>query len=164
MPRPHGEHHSRLLRTRRTRAVPREVIRAGSAPAPMLGTHPGADRGRKHPDRVLRNIALVVGALETMFLSAFALDAFAPGVPLIDQLVGFVIHLIPSLVLAMLIAVAWRVPVAGGLALILVSTAPFIGLSNPLWVNLILSLPVAATGCLFVASAVLRRPEVRRTS
>lgn len=122
----------------------------------MVAQRGGAGIGGQPASQVLRIIALVLGALDVVFLSVFTLDAFTPGIPLADQLVGFSIHLVPSTVLAVLIAIAWWSPVVGGVALILASSAPFVFLSNPIGVNLILSLPVLAVGCLFVWSAWLR--------
>jgi hypothetical protein len=86
------------------------------------------------------------------FISLFALDAFGPGVSLADALLGFAIHMIPSAVLAVLLAVAWRFELVGGLAFLAISIVPFVGLSNPVWVNAILAAPFFLSGLLFVMS------------
>lgn len=92
----------------------------------------------------MRIAAFALGALDAFFLSVFALNAFTPEVPLGEQLIGFGMHLIPTIVFMALIATAWRFPIAGGCALILAAAVPFVALSNPSSVNLILSLPVLA--------------------
>jgi hypothetical protein len=91
-------------------------------------------------------------------VSLFALDAFGPRIRLADALVGFAIHLIPSAVLAVLLAVAWRFELEGGLAFLAISIVPFVGLSNPVWINAILAGPFILSGLLFVIS------HFRRTS
>lgn len=111
--------------------------------------------------KVLRIAALCLGVSDAMFLSVSALDAFAPGRPLGQQLVGFAMHLTPSAALAAMVAVAWWFPFLGGSALVLASALPFVLRSNPLEVNLTLGLPVFATGCLYLAAAWLRRRTSR---
>ena len=95
----------------------------------------------------------VVGILAILFISSFALDVFEAGVPLASMLVGLAIHLIPSAVLAILLAVAWKYEGLGGVLFSVVSFLPFFLLSNPLWVNAILCAPFLLTGVLFIASS-----------
>lgn len=51
--------------------------------------------------------------LFALFLVVFALDAFQPGVPLGAALVGFAMHLLPTVVLLLLLALAWRHELVG---------------------------------------------------
>jgi len=55
--------------------------------------------------------------LAVLFLSAFALDSFAPGMSFRQQLHNFVIHLIPVYVLIGFIVVAWIWEYTGGIIL-----------------------------------------------
>jgi hypothetical protein len=96
--------------------------------------------------------ALAVGMADVLFLALFALDAFAPGIPLIQQVVGFAMHLLPNAVLALALAIAWRWPLAGGLTLFALATLPYFVLSNPFWVNTLLAGPVAVSAGLFILS------------
>lgn len=48
-----------------------------------------------------------------MFLSLFSFDVFETEAPLLEILVGFIIHNIPSIVLTVLLLVAWKRPVIG---------------------------------------------------
>jgi hypothetical protein len=107
-------------------------------------------------DRTLRLTGLVVGLLDVAFLGLFALDVLSPSGSVLDQLAGLGIHLIPSAALALLIAFAWWFPAAGGTALIVASGLPFVTLTNPITANLILCLPVLATGSLFLVAGLLR--------
>jgi hypothetical protein len=107
-------------------------------------------------NHVLSIAPRVFGILAILFISVFALDVFDGETPLSQALVGFVIHLIPSMVLTVLLAVAWKYEFAGGLAFVTVSLIPLFLLSNPLWVNAILCAPFLLTGLLFIASAKYR--------
>ena len=64
--------------------------------------------------RWLRLSARILSVAVALFLSLFALDAFDPRLPLTRQIIGFAVHLIPSLVLAANAALAWRFPRLGG--------------------------------------------------
>lgn len=97
----------------------------------------------------------VVGILSILFISIFALDVFASGTPLSQMLLGLLIHLLPSFVLAGFLALAWRFELQGGIAFIVISSMPFILLSNPAWVNALLAAPFLLTGVLFAAHALL---------
>lgn len=94
----------------------------------------------------------VIAILGIGFISLFSLDAFSSGVPLSEALPGFAIHMIPSLVLVAILVVAWRFELVGGIAFLLISIVPFVRLSNPVWVNLILAGPFMVAGLLFIVS------------
>ncbi len=66
--------------------------------------------------------------LAILFISMFALDAFEPGLPLSQQILGFMIHMIPSFVLILALVIAWKWEYIGGIifALIGLVTGPVI--------------------------------------
>lgn len=101
----------------------------------------------------IRRIALGVGLFAAVWPAIFALDVFLPDTRAIDQFIGLAIHLLPNVILLLLVLLAWRQAVLGGLALLLVSLAPFVLLSNPVWVNALLGGPVFLSGSLFLLSA-----------
>jgi len=101
---------------------------------------------------IIRWFPRVLGILSILFISIFALDAFGEGIPIAEALLGFAIHLLPSAILLVFLAIAWRVPKAGGILFVLVSFLPFLLLSNELWVNFILATPFFLTGALFLFS------------
>lgn len=78
-----------------------------------------------------------LGILGILFIGMFSLDVFEAGVPLTNMLLGFLVHNIPSLVLAAILAMAWKYERVGGYAFIVVSLTPFFLLGNPFWVNTI---------------------------
>lgn len=99
----------------------------------------------------------ITGILGILFISLFSLDVFEAGVPVGQIVIGFFIHNIPSLVLAGMLAVAWKYEQVGGYMFIAVSLAPFFLLSNPVWVNAMLCAPFLLTGVLFLASSKYSR-------
>jgi len=114
--------------------------------------------------KVVRWGARVLAILAILFIASFGLDVFAPGVSLNAALVGFAIHSIPSVVLLVLLIVAWKWERIGGVLFVLVALLPFGLLSNASWVNAILAAPFLVTGVLFLTSAYMGKksaaPEV----
>lgn len=53
--------------------------------------------------------------LAILFVSMFALDSFAPGLTVWQQIGGFLIHLIPSYILIGLLIIAWKWELVGGI-------------------------------------------------
>lgn len=111
----------------------------------------------------------VLCILAIAFFSLFALDSFDPELSLVQQVVGFVIHMIPSAVLALLLWMAWKRELAGGIIFILISLlltpVVFIGNYNnnhSLWISttivLMVTFPFFVVGVLFLLS---RRAKLR---
>ena len=63
-----------------------------------------------------------------LFVSIFAFDSFAPGLTIWQQIVGFLIHLIPNFILIALLIVAWKWEYVGGLLYVI------IGLGFSVWI------------------------------
>ena len=106
--------------------------------------------------------------LAILFVSMFALDAFAPGLTIWQQLGAFAIHLIPSFVLLALLLIAWRWELVGGIALAatgLVLSVPVFGLNYrrthsigaSLGIILMITLPFVVVGVLFVVNHYLKK-------
>jgi len=55
----------------------------------------------------------IAGLLMIVFVSLFALDVFVPGIPFWKQILGFVVHAAPAIILALLMIFAWKRPVIG---------------------------------------------------
>jgi len=58
--------------------------------------------------------ARLLAILFIVFISLFALDAFEQGHPFWQNLLGFLIHLVPSYILIIITFFAWRWPSIGG--------------------------------------------------
>ncbi len=110
----------------------------------------------------------VICILAILFVSMFALDAFAPGLTIWQQLVAFLIHLVPSFVLLALLIIAWRWELAGGVLFIVIG----LFLSPPIFnrnygmnhsvlmslgIILAITFPFVLAGVLFVLSHRLKR-------
>jgi len=108
--------------------------------------------------RVIVWVPRVLGLLFVGFISLFALDVFAEGAPLGRALIGLVIHLLPSFLIVIGIAIAWRQPLVGGLVLIALAGVAlwFFGPESAT----IVTIPLAVLGALFVIVGLL----VRRTA
>ena len=101
--------------------------------------------------------------LAILFISLFALDSFEPGLTLAEQIGGFAIHMIPSVILTVLLLIAWKWELAGGIIFILISLifTPVLFLGNlknngSVWTSfgivLMIVFPFFLTGVLFLLS------------
>ncbi len=92
-----------------------------------------------------------LGILAIVYISLFALDVLEPGAPWPRVLAALGIHLVPTALLLVILIIAWRAELIGGMLFVIVSFAPFAFLANPIWVNLLLAAPFTLTGALFIA-------------
>ncbi len=95
-----------------------------------------------------------------IFISIFALDSFGTEAPLYQEIIGFIIHLIPSFVLIILLYVFWKKPLYCGLSYILIAilfTLVFSTYRN-IYSLILISLLPAFIGFLFV---IFRKPLKR---
>ena len=110
--------------------------------------------------------------LAILFISMFALDAFAPGLTLWEQIRDFLIHLIPSYILFAALLIAWKWEKAGGIILMTIGLgfSPFIFLMNwhrtgSIWwgigIVLMINLPFILVGVLFVISNYLKKKSYK---
>lgn len=65
----------------------------------------------------------ILTMLAICFVSMFALDAFDPQLSVSQQITGFLIHLIPSIILTGLLVFAWHYKYAGGIVFIILGIA-----------------------------------------
>ena len=114
----------------------------------------------------------VLCILAILFISMFALDSFDPELTIWQQIGGFLIHLIPSYVLIILLVIAWKWELAGGIifAALGVGFSPFIFIKNyhmnhSVWMSLLIILmitfPFFLVGGLFVLSYFTRKKKAR---
>ena len=106
--------------------------------------------------------------LAILFISLFALDAFAPGHTLLQQIGDFLMHLIPSFVLLACLIVAWKWELIGGiiLALIGIGFSPFVyqlnynrihNVGECLAIVLMITFPFIVVGVLFIMSHIMKK-------
>jgi hypothetical protein len=111
--------------------------------------------------RILTWIPRVLTILFALFLSVFSLDVLSePGDPLLKA-AGFLIHLIPTALVFLCLALAWRRPARGGPAFIALGIASVFFCSS--WrsagVFLSISLPLLFIGMLFAIQALPGRSK-----
>ena len=86
----------------------------------------------KTSSKILHWVPRVLCILAILFVGMFSLDEFDSRLPLGQQILGFIMHNIPVFVLIIILAVAWKWELIGGIVLILFSlaVAPFLYLLN----------------------------------
>ena len=110
-----------------------------------------------------------------LFVSLFALDAFAFGLTIWQQLAGFLKHLIPSFILLAFLVIAWKYEYIGGLifAIMGLGFSPFIFLHNyhmnhsvgmSLIIILMITFPFVVVGLLFILSHFIKKKNLQNTS
>jgi hypothetical protein len=113
--------------------------------------------------------------LAILFVSLFALDAFAPGLTIWQQLGNFFMHLIPSFILAGFLIVAWKWEFIGGIIFMAIGVglSPFVFMLNykrnqfsigaSLGVILMITFPFVVVGILFIVSHYRKKREFSKT-
>ena len=110
--------------------------------------------------------------LAILFLEMFALDSFDSRFTPRQQLVAFLMHSIPSIVLLIIFFLAWKKELIGGIIFILIGAgfSPLIyihnyEMNNSVWTSLFivlaLNFPFVLTGGLFIISNILKKKEAR---
>lgn len=99
----------------------------------------------------------VLGIAYILFLSMFALDVFSDALSVGQTLVALAMHLIPSAVMILAVAIAWRWPVAGGLIFIAAGLFYSLtkGLHHPSWIAVVAG-PAFVLGALFLLGSAVR--------
>ncbi len=101
------------------------------------------------------------------FVSLFALDSFEHGT-LGEQILAFLLHMIPSFVLMIILAIAWKWELIGGFLYIFIGIAlsPYIFMHNyrmnhSIWISVeviaLITFPFILAGSLFVWSHFMKR-------
>ena len=119
--------------------------------------------------RLIHWLPRILCILAILFVSMFALDAFAPGLTIWQQLGDFFMHLIPSFVLTALLIFAWKWEFIGGIILtaFVLGLSPFVFLLNhnrnhfsvgtSLGIVLMITFPFVVVGILFIISHFLKK-------
>ncbi|MBT8311036.1 MAG: hypothetical protein HKO72_03050 [Flavobacteriaceae bacterium] len=111
--------------------------------------------------------------LAILFISLFALDAFSHGESTWDQIIGFLMHLIPSFVLIGILLVAWKWEKIGGIIFILLGLglSPFIfnhnyamnnSISMSLGIIALITIPFMVLGILFLVSHYRKKKDLNQ--
>ena len=110
--------------------------------------------------------------LAILFVSMFALDAFAPELTFWQQIGGFLLHLIPSYIMIALLIVAWKWEYVGGIIFTILgfgfSISVFLLNYNrnhfsalqSIVTTLIVAIPFVLVGILFIVSYNKKKRKV----
>lgn len=109
-------------------------------------------------------IPRILSLIIIVFIAFFALDVFNSEKDLIQQINDFFVHLIPVFLLIILLIIAWKRELIGGILFIVLSLvmSPFLYSMNyevnhsmmiSLGVILMITLPILSAGVLFVISS-----------
>jgi hypothetical protein len=94
----------------------------------------------------------IAGTAISIFFALFALDAF-DGTPLLAALPGFLVHLLPSVLVLGAVVIGWRNPLIGAAALTALAVRYAIAVRwRPGWIAFIGG-PLLIVAALFVVSA-----------
>jgi hypothetical protein len=94
----------------------------------------------------------ILAILFILFISMFAADAFDGNAPLGEKLIGFLIHLLPTILLLICLVIAWKYPHIGGVLFVLAAIFFIIWFGGYKVMNtfLLICLPPAIIGLLFL--------------
>jgi hypothetical protein len=110
----------------------------------------------------------VICILAILFISMFALDSFDQKLTFWQQMGEFLIHLIPTYILVVLLVIAWKWELTGGIIFMVIGLgfSPFVFNMNyhmnhsvfmSLGIILMINFPLILTGGLFILSHFLKR-------
>ena len=111
----------------------------------------------------------VLCIIAILFVSMFALDSFAPDMTLKQQILGFLIHLVPSYIMTALLVIAWKWEFTGGIIFIVIGIAFCISVFllnfnrnhfsalQSLINSLLVAFPFVIVGILFILNSKKRR-------
>ncbi len=110
-------------------------------------------------ERVLVWMPRVLAILFAVFISLFALDVFGAGHGFWESIAGFLIHMLPTALILIALAIAWRRAWAGAILFASLETAYLIMAGGQVdWVAYVLiSGPAFLIGILFLISWIYRR-------
>lgn len=123
--------------------------------------------------RIIHWLPRIICILAILFTGFFAVDAFAPGLTIWQQLGGFIMNLIPSFILIALLIIAWKWEYFGGIVFTILGLgiSPFIFLLNynrnklslgqSLGIVFITAIPFVVVGILFIISHFMKKKNLR---
>lgn len=97
----------------------------GSIYVLLMGRHERSTQGKVSPPlaKIIHWAPRIASLLIIFFVGLFSLDVFGTGAPPLEVLAGFLIHNLPSIVMLVLLIFAWKRPVVGFIAFLIVAAA-----------------------------------------
>jgi hypothetical protein len=120
-------------------------------------------------------IPRILCILAILFISVFALDSFNEGASFWEQISAFLIHLIPSFFLIIILIIAWKWELFGGILFMVIGLGltPFVfnlnyQMNNSVMISLgivlMITIPFVAVGILFILSYYLKKKNLKDES
>ena len=108
----------------------------------------------------------VLGILIAVFVSLFALDVFGEGYSTVETIVALAMHLIPTLVILIVLGIAWRWEWIGGFLFVALGVLYITLFWEPsnLPAYLVISGPLFLTGILFLLDGCYRSAILPETN
>lgn len=103
----------------------------------------------------------LLAILVIVFSSLFALDVLGEDLSFLNRIVALVMHLIPQVLIALALWIAWRMPRAGGILFFLFSMASLGLFGRPFIMpaHFILTFPLLVIGILFLTQDQIQRAK-----
>lgn len=114
----------------------------------------------------------IICIVAILFISMFALDSFDSKLAFTQQISDFLIHLVPTYILILILFIAWKWEMIGGIIFILFGAGfmPFIfsinynrnhfSVAQSLGIIAMINLPFILVGALFIYSHFLKRKNL----
>lgn len=99
----------------------------------------------------------VLGVLFIIFITLFSFDVFGTGLGFWQAIGAFLIHSIPSFILAIILFIAWKKEIIGGAIFLALGLFCFFWSKQALSFRLLLGLAPALIGALFIIQNRLRK-------
>jgi hypothetical protein len=102
--------------------------------------------------QILRWTARILMIVAILFMLMFSFDVFEGDSSLGNKLLGFLMHNIPVLILAVILAIAWKKELWGGILIVLAAIAMmfYFHVFTGNWGALIILVPFLVAGILFI--------------
>ena len=121
--------------------------------------------------RVLHWMPRIICIIGILFISMFSLDALNSELTIWQQILGLLMHLIPSFVLIILLLLSWKRELIEGIFFMIIGLglSPFVFMHNfkmnqSIWISLgvisIITIPFAIVGLLFIISHYSKKRRV----
>jgi hypothetical protein len=97
----------------------------GSVYVLLMGRHERSSQGKVSPGlaKIIHWAPRLAAILIILFTGLFSLDVFGTGAPPIEVLGAFLMHNLPSIVMLILLILAWKRPVVGFVAFLVIAVA-----------------------------------------
>lgn len=113
---------------------------------------------KKKKNRILYWSPRILTILFILFISMFALDVFSEKYGILETIVALFMHLIPSLVLLIVLLIAWKYELVGGIVFLFFGFTYILMVHGfPLSVYFTIAGPAFLSGILWIVSWIVKK-------